>query len=453
MFIKQALVCALTILSISAQAAATDDQVSKLGKELTPFGAERAGNADGTIPKWEGGITTPPAGYGKTGDHHVDPFAEDEPLFTISRENVEKYKDKLTPGQVALINSYPATYKIPVYPTRRSGSAPDWVYENTIKNAKTAALVEGGNGFENAFGGIPFPIPKNGLEAIWNHIARYRGTYVDRTAVGALVQENGLYALSKYKQEVKFKYYEKGSSYEAINNILNYFWSTSLSPARFAGESSIAHETLNQVKEPRKAWSYSPGQRRVRRAPILAYDTPASGSDGIQTIDSIDMFNGSPDRYEWKLVGKKEMFIPYNNYSLTDQGVKYEDLLKQGHINSDYTRFELHRVWVVEATLKPTARHVYGKRVFFLDEDSWQALEVDHYDSRGELWTISLAYAKNFYDLPAVIAGIEAYYDIQSRRYYVANLDSEEKNTAQFDTSIPKDSYFEPANLRRKGVR
>ncbi|HHH9283207.1 TPA: DUF1329 domain-containing protein [Pseudomonas aeruginosa] len=453
MFIRQALVCALTALSISAQAAATDDQVSKLGKELTPLGAERAGNADGTIPSWDGGITAAPAGYGKTGDHHIDPYASDKPLFTITRENVEQYKDKLSAGQLGLINSYPATYKIPVYPSRRSGSAPDWVYENTIKNAKAAKLVEEGNGFKDAFAGIPFPIPQNGLEAIWNHIARYRGTYVNRNAVGALVQANGNYALTKYKQEAKFKYYDRASSYDQLNNILFYFWSTSLAPARFAGEASIAHETLNQVKEPRKAWSYSPGQRRVRRAPALAYDTPTSGSDGIQTIDSIDMYNGSPDRYEWKLVGKKEMFIPYNSYSLTAAGVKYDYVLKQGHISSDLTRFELHRVWVVEATLKSSARHIYGKRVFFLDEDSWQAVEIDQYDTRGELWTVSVAYTKNFYDLPAVWAGIEAYYDIQSRRYFIANLDSEEKSTAQFDVSIPEDSYFEPANLRRKGVR
>jgi hypothetical protein len=453
MFIRQALVCALTALSISAQAAATDDQVSKLGKELTPFGAERAGNAAGTIPSWEGGIKTPPAGYGKTGDHHIDPYAADKPLFTITHENVEQYKDKLSAGQLALINSYPATYKIPVYPTRRSGSAPDWVYENTIKNAKKAKLVEEGNGFKDAFAGIPFPIPQNGLEAIWNHVARYRGTYVNRNAGGALVQANGNYALTKYRQEAKFKYYDKTSSYDQLDNILFYFWSTNLAPARLAGESSIAHETLNQVNEPRKAWSYSPGQRRVRRAPALAYDTPSSGSDGIQTIDSIDMYNGSPDRYEWKLVGKKEMFIPYNSYSLTAAGVKYDDVLKQGHISSDLTRFELHRVWVIEATLKPSARHIYGKRVFFLDEDSWQAVEIDQYDTRGEMWTVSVAYTKNFYDLPAVWAGIEAYYDIQSRRYFVANLDSEEKSTAQFDVSIPPDSYFESANLRRKGVR
>lgn len=456
MFAKKAVIFALAAFSfvaLNAHAAVSSSEAAKLGATLTPFGAEKAGNADGTIPQWDGGITVPPASYKGSGQHHINPFPDDKPLFVIDKSNMEKYKDKLTSGQIALINNYPTSYRIPVYPSRRSASAPDWVYKNTIANASTAKLTASGDGFEDAYAGIPFPMPHDGLEAIWNHIARYRGEYIVRNAAGALVQKNGDYAISTSKQEAKFKYYDRQASFKEMKNIMFFFSSETISPARFAGDASIVHETLNQIIEPRKAWAYSTGQRRVRRAPTLSYDTPISASAGIQTVDSVDMYNGSPDRYDWKLVGKKEIYIPYNNYDLTASGVEYDVLLQPGHINPSLTRFELHRVWVVEATLKQGNRHIYGKRTVYLDEDSWQAVEIDNYDSRGELWNIAVAYTKNFYDLPAVWSGIEAYYDIQSRRYFVANLDSEEAETANFSKPVPEDGYFEPSRLRRNGVR
>ncbi|PTQ74344.1 DUF1329 domain-containing protein [Pseudomonas sp. GV071] len=456
MLTKQAVLCTLAafgFVALSAHAAVPSSEIAKLGTTLTPLGGEKAGNAAGTIPPWEGGITSAPEGYKGSGQHHIDPFPNDKPLFVIDKSNVQQYKANLTVGQIAMINSYPTTFKIPVYTSRRTGSAPDWVYRNTAANAATAKLVESGNGFEDAYAGIPFPIPQNGLEAVWNHIARYRGEYIVRTSSGALVQKNGSYALLKTKQEVKFKFYDRKSAYKDLNNIMFFFSTETVSPARFAGEAAIVHETLNQMTEPRKAWGYTPGQRRVRRAPTLSYDTATSGSDGIETVDSVDMYNGSPDRYDWKLLGKKEIYVPYNNYALTAQGVRYDDLLKPGHINPDLTRYELHRVWVVEATLKPTNRHIYGKRTLYLDEDSWQAVEIDNYDGKGELWNIAVAYTKNFYDLPAVWSGIEAYYDIQSRRYYVTNLDSEEVETANISKPVPEDGYFDASSLRRKGVR
>ena len=223
------------------------------------------------------------------------------------------------------------------------------------------------------------------------------------------------------------------------------------SPARMAGGATLVHETLDQVAEPRQAWQYSSGQRRVRRAPNLAYDSPIDESDALRTADDTDMYNGSPNRYDWTLVGKKEVYIPYNNYRLTAKGVQYKDILKPGHLDPTLTRWELHRVWVVEANLKKDARHIYSKRVFFLDEDSWQAAEVDQYDGRGDLWRVSLAYLKNYYDLPTTWSALDVYHDLQSGRYHVQNLDSEEETTLQFNLPIPADGEFTPAALRRGG--
>lgn len=360
----------LALASALACAAVSPEQAAHLRSDLTPLGAEKAASADGKIPAWNGGLTQLPAGY-KSGDHHIDPFAADKPLFVITKANLEQYKANLSPGELALFANYPDSFQMPVYPTRRSASSPQWVYDNTFKNATSAKLVEGGNGFVDAFGGIPFPIPQNGVEALWNHIARYRGTYIVRRASEASVQRNGAYSLVTTQQEALFKYYRQGGSFADLGNQMFYFLSFTKSPARLAGDAALVHETLDQVKEPRQAWGYSAGQRRVRRAPNLAYDTPIASADGLRTADDTDLFNGAPDRYDWTLVGKKEIYIPYNNYRITSPEVKYKDLLTPFHVNPAYTRYELHRVWVVEGKLKPGARHIYSKRVLFLDEDSW----------------------------------------------------------------------------------
>ncbi|AEF21803.1 DUF1329 domain-containing protein [Pseudomonas fulva] len=444
---------ALVLLAGNSMAAVSPQDAAKLGTSLTPLGAEKAGNAAGTIPAWTGGITQAPAGYKGSGTHHIDPFAADKPLFTITKANLAQYRDQLTPGQVALFETYPDSFQMPVYPSRRSGSAPQWVYANTAENAVSAKLLDGGNGFADAYGGIPFPIPQNGVEALWNHIARYRGTYVVRRASEVAVQRNGSFSLVTSQQEALFKFYDPKGSYANLNNILFYYLSFTRSPARLAGGAVLVHETLDQVKEPRQAWGYNAGQRRVRRAPNLAYDTPISTADGLRTADDTDMFNGAPDRYDWKLLGKREIYIPYNSYKLTSPEVKYKDLLQVGHLNPAYTRYELHRVWVVEGTLKPGQRHIYSKRTLYLDEDSWQAAVVDQYDGRGELWRVSMAYLKNYYELPTTWSALDVFHDLQARRYHVQNLDNEEANTIDFSQPMAEDSYFTPAALRRRGTR
>ncbi|MBM7059606.1 DUF1329 domain-containing protein [Pseudomonas sp. UL073] len=446
------LTVALTLTCGHALAAVSAQEAARLQSELTPLGGERAGNAAGSIPAWSGGITQPPAGY-RPGLHHVDPFAADQPLFTITKANLEQYKANLTPGQIALFNNYPDSYQMPVYPSRRSASAPQWVYDNTAKNAVSAKLVEGGNGFADAYGGIPFPIPQSGVEAVWNHIARYRGTFIVRRAAEAAVQRNGDYSLVVAQQEALFKFYRQGGSAAELGNVLFYFMNLTRSPARLAGGAALVHETLDQVQQPRQAWAYNAGQRRVRRAPSLAYDTPIASSDGLRTADDTDMYNGAPDRYDWKLLGKREVYIPYNSYKLSSGELTYKQLLTPNHLNPAFTRYELHRVWVVEGTLKASARHIYSKRTLFLDEDSWGAAEVDQYDGRGELWRVSLAYLKNYYELPTTWTSLDVFHDLQARRYDVMNLDNEEATSIDFAQPLPDNDYFSPSALRRRGTR
>lgn len=440
------------VLSCSVAAKITPDQAARLGNDLTPLGGEKAANADGSIPAWNGGITSAPAGY-TPGMHHPNPFASDKVLFTIDKSNIDQYKALLSPGQVKLFELYPDSFKMNVYQTRRTASYPQYVYDATKKIATEAELIAGGNGIVNAAIGIPFPIPKDGLEAIWNHLLRYRGIAASRNGGQAAPTSAGAYTIIGFDEQIMFKYSEPNATAEALTaeNILFRFKQGVTSPARLAGTALLVHETMDQVKTPRQAWTYNTGQRRVRRAPNVAYDAPGTASDGLRTTDDFDMFNGSPDRYNWELKGKQEMFIAYNDYKLHSNDVKYADLLMAGHINPDYVRWEKHRVWVVEATLKDGTRHVYGKRVFYIDEDSWQIHVADLYDNRNELYRVAVAHGVNYYEVPTHWSTLEVYHDLNSRRYIAIGLDNEDK---MYDFSVQlSDADFTPAALRREGTR
>ena len=442
---------ALAILTAEpAQAAVSESEAARLGKDLTPMGAIMAGNADGSIPAWDGGITSPPAGF-TPGDHHADPFAADEPLYTITAQNKDQYKDQLTAGHLALLETYPDSYKLKVYPTHRSAAQPQRIYDATKVNATRARLVADGNGVEDAIIGVPFPIPADGHEVIWNHLLRYRGETVGRWIAQAVPTRSGKYTLVKFEDEFDVLYAKPEAKFENLNNVIIHFKQKVIAPARLAGFILLAHETLNQVAQPRSAWTYNTGQRRVRRAPNVAYDNPGTASDGMRTSDQFDMFNGAPDRYNWKLVGRKEMIVPYNAYKLHSDQVKYKDILTPKHINQDLARYELHRVWVVDATLKEGTSHIYPRRTFYIDEDSWQILAVDQYDRRGNLWRVSEGFPINYFDVPTLWSTLEVHTDLQAGRYLAIGLDNESR---MYDFNLKRNNKdFTPASLRRQGLR
>ncbi len=444
-------VLALSMLATSVMAAVSADEAAKLGTSLTPVGAEKAGNADGSIPEWTGGL---PKNAGTADDRGFlsDPFPSEQPLFTITAQNVDQYKDKLTPGQQAMFKRYPDSFKMPVYTTHRSASLPQNVLDDTKYNATHTKLVEGGNGLEDFKTANPFPMPQNGLEAIWNQITRYRGGSVRRLVTQATPQANGSYSLVYFQDEFTFPTnltdYDPGKA----GNILFYFKQRVTAPARLAGNVLLVHETLNQVKEPRLAWLYNAGQRRVRRAPQVSYDGPGTAADGLRTSDNFDMYNGAPDRYDWKLNGKKEIYIPYNSYRMDSPKAKYADIIKAGHLNPDFTRYELHRVWHVTGTLKAGERHIYAKRDVFIDEDTWQAAVIDHYDGRGSLWRVAEAHSQYYYDKQVPWYTAETLYDIISGRYLTLGLKNEEKQSYDFNYKASTSDYT-PAALRQAGVR
>ncbi|WP_334118390.1 DUF1329 domain-containing protein [Limnobacter sp.] len=435
----------------TAQAAVSAQEAAKLGTTLTEFGAEKAGNAAGTIPAYTGGLTKAPAGY-KTGQHLVDPFANEKPLFTITGANADQYKANLSPGQLEMLKKYP-TFKMNVYPTHRSTAYPKKVLDAAKKNGANAKTENGGNsvvGFEQA---IPFPIPQNGVEVIWNHLTRYRGGAAKRDFVQVPVERDGSYIINRIEDTLVFprnlpNFYKAGED----ENINFYFYQILKSPVSVSGNVLLVHDTLDQVKEGRRAWAYNAGQRRVRRAPQVAYDSPGTAADGLRTTDNYDLYNGAPDRYEWKLKGKKEMYIPYNSYKLASNKLTYKEIHQPLHMNPEVLRYELHRVWEVEATLKSDARHIYAKRVFFIDEDNWQASVIDHYDGKNALWRVAEAHNLQYYNEMVPFYACEALYDLQAGRYLTIGLTNEAAQPFVFDFT-PDRANYTPAGLRRLGVQ
>lgn len=428
-------------------AAITAEEAKKLGTTLTVVGAEKAGNKDGTIPEYTGGLTTAPAGFVKGSTARPDPFASEKPLFSVDAKNMAQYADKLTEGTKALMKAN-ADFRIEVYKTHRTAAYPKFVLDNTLKYSTKATLDENLDP-HGARAGIPFPIPKTGAEAMVNFFARFNGHLISFPKYSAYnVDSAGKLVLSTqgtFMQESV--YYDESKTDSPILSRLKAVYS---GPARRAGEQVMTQEMLVYGDKGRRAWQYLPGQRRVRLAPDLAYDTPHVSTSGMSTWDDINLYNGKMDRYDWKLVGKKEMYVPYNTYRFT-YATKPEEVFGPKFINPSAMRWELHRMWVVEATLKEGKRHIYSKRTFYIDEDSWALLASDQYDGRGQLWRPGFAYLTQSYDVPSPTTITAGHYDLIAGTYYI-NLWPGAGGVMVSDTRLPE-SEWTPDALAGSGVR
>ncbi len=439
--------------SVSSAFAGVPGQVAaRLGQDLTPVGAERAGNADGTIPEWTGGLQTPPPGYAP-GMHHIDPFPEDQVLFTINAQNQDQYEDQLTGVSRAMLRQWPASYEMNVYPSRRTCATPSWVYDSVRNNAVVGELAPDGNGVLHAIHGQPFPIPSNGLELIWDHMLNYLPHKITRQFASAIPTRGGDFVPYIAQDDAIINWTDpNATSAEDLNNVSALYILNTLAPSRVAGNVILVHESLNMANGSRQAWSYSPGTRRVRRAPDIAYDNPGTNSDGLGTADSFGGYNGAPDRYDWRVVEKREAYIPYNNYRLGSPDLEYDEIVQMPHVNPDLVRHELHRVWVLEASLRPNTRHVYARRVFYIDEDSTGIVQAEIYDSRGELWRLQEGYPTVAYEVPACVGVAGVSYDLNNGRYIIGGLLNQEGPINFFAEELDATRYT-PAAIRQLGTR
>ena len=430
----------------SAQAALTAEQVARLERELTPVGAERAGNAAGTIPAWTGGLpraaVDPARGY-------VDPYAQDQPLFIIDAKNAQEHAARLSDGHRALLQRHPESCRMLVYPTRRSAAWPDQVLAEVKKQAPLAR-TDGFRLLDVGASAVPFPITTDALQMMWNHVLRWRGGSVRREAAWFPVAASGRYFTVRFIDALAFD--QQGYMLQSRPNRLFNFLGIYLSPPTIEGQLTLLWEPIDPVAESRATWSYQTVTRRVQRVPSLAYDDLDPRTQGMRTSDQYDGWNGSPDRYDWKLLGKREMYIAYNSYKLSDKQLRYADILQPGHVKPELLRYELHRVWVIEATLRAGEHHRYPRRIFYLDEDTWQVSMEEAYDSSGALWRFGDHPAMQFYDVMVPWYRATIHYDLKANAYLASFLDNESRFVWQWGWKGEINDFL-PGNLRRLGTR
>jgi Protein of unknown function (DUF1329) len=433
------------------QAQVTPEEAAKLKTTLTPVGAEKAGNKEGTIPPWTGGLTKP-SGY-TNGGRLPDPFAGDKPIFTITAKNMDQYADKLSDGTKALLKKYPDTFHLDVYETKRTFANPESVYENTIKNATRVkeGLSDTGPFPIGAIGGYPFPIPKNGAQVMWNGLERYQGITFEQQSHMYLVDAQGkAVMLGDTRGLYGYPMYYPGMTAEKMGKVFSYVGSYNIGPAIRAGDATMGHMGFDTAST--EAWVYLTGQRRTRKLPTPCCDTPAPQVGGVIGWDDFQVFSNSHlERFDWILKGKKELYIPYNS-NMAWQPTKDSERLMPHHLNPKYVRWELHRVWIVETKLKPGFRHQAARSVYYVDEDSWTPVLGDRWDASGHLWRtnyglpmadpdhrILMLFDSGTYDL---ISGVWApLYLMNEIKYHVRML------------PIQADSVWAPASLAASGIR
>jgi hypothetical protein len=436
-------------LWMHAAIAATPEEAARLKTTLTPFGGERAGSANGQIPAWEGGYTTVPPGY-KSGDPRPDPFAQEKPVLSITAVDVDKYADNLSEGDKALFKKY-HDFRMDVYPTHRTAAAPQWYYDNTLANSTRAKLTKDGSALEGAYGGVPFPIPANGRQAIWNHLLRWQGEGVSYEFSGYVTSSDGKRVLAN--QSFSFEAFPYAFHDGNLGNFNGDFFLNFVSqtePAYKAGEIILFRDPVD-FTQGRQAWQYLTGQRRVRKAPTIGYDTPNTVMSGQNNFDEVFGFLGSPDRYEWKIAGKRELYVPYNENRVLlarpdrSQGTYF--------MNPDVMRWELHRVWVIDATLAKGKRHVMPKRRFYLDEDTWAVLEAEGWDAKGELWKHTFTLPIIVPELPGVVVLPYGIYNLQTGSWITDVLFEQKPGAVYKVTERKPDGFFTPDSLATQGVR
>lgn len=446
-----------TTLALTAVVALCSPAMAADGGERLPWGAVKAGNADGSIPEWTGGLptSTAPAGFKKDSGFWADPYAADKPLYSVTGKNVEQYAAKLNEATKEMLKRYP-TYRIDVYPSRRPVNYSAWFIENAQKNAAgRCKTIEGGEALAGCFGGTPFPVPKTGHEAMWNLILANKGSsswtygqgwYVDGAGNKAMTGEVNNRNHNDYfnRSLTSEKFYGDGGQYFMNNNIYT-------APARNVGEGNLQRKFINPVANPDKTWNYTPGQRRVRLSPDASYDFPVATSGGAMMYDEIYVFSGRMDRYDFKYLGTREMLIPYNSYQYNL--AKPEVLMTKGHPNPDVMRWELHRVHVVEATLKPGARHVVSKRRFYFDEDLPNAGVVDGWDASGKLSRGILSAVSWGYDKQAIVAGGTMYFDLGTGAWYNSSVLGGYKGIFMEIDEVNTAAFYSPEGLARRTQR
>ncbi|MGB0747645.1 MAG: DUF1329 domain-containing protein [Magnetospiraceae bacterium] len=446
--ISRSIVAAALVLTPGlAGAGVSGDEAAKLKSDLTPLGGEKAGNADGSIPAWDGGFKGSPSGP-SIGDLPAQIFAGEKPLEKVTAANMGEYEALLSDGTKAMLKKFPDTFYLNVYPTHRTGMAPQGVYDATFVNATNCQTTDGGLSLKGCAGGVPFPIPQTGFEAMWNYLLRVESPAQRYTFKNIVGNADGSHTLAT-RNEIYTQYpnYYPGQTPADWSGEYWLFRFNTLEPPFKAGESLVVRDSIDP-DTPRKAWQYLVGQRRVRRAPTVAFDTPDFVASGANYFDEVQGLMGALTRYDWKIVGKREMLVPYNSNNFLS--VSNEESLAEYHLNPDHMRWERHRVWEIEANVASGQRHAVPKRRYYLDEDTWLITLMDGYDSEGTLWRTTQTLPYVVPKIPSVMVKTAIVFNLQANTMSVIQAMNEET----FAVIDPKsESYFTGDAVAAEGVR
>lgn len=447
----------LALAAPLASGKVSEEEAARLGTQLTPTGAEVAGNADGSIPAWSGKIIGVPPGLEFAGPATVypDPYAREKPLFSITAQNVEQYGARLSAGQKALFQTYPKTFRMDVYPTHRDFGVTKDAAQRARHNATHTELYNGDDGVNGYTGGLPFPIPTMGAHPIWNSRLSTPSHNMEGLTDDVVVYPDGNRSLRRGVTYMKVLFSNPdipiGADFKSLSKYSAYIWFAVEEPVRDKGSITLIHEPLDYTETPRSVWRYLPGSRRIRQAPNVGYDTP-DGPGGFLTIDDTLGFNGAMDRFEWTLVGRQEMYVPFHSYRFDDPALTQDQLLTAGHANPDYMRYELRRVWVVEATLREGFRHIYGKRRFYVEEDGWHIAITENYDNRGELWKTVMINSLYLFDQKGYDIRSQMFHDLRAGVYNTTRMTNWTRPW-NFSAPDPGEGFFTVDNLRKSGKR
>jgi hypothetical protein len=454
-----AVLMAPALAEVSSTFAATGPDPSRLNNDLTPLGGERAGNASGTIPAWTGGMNVLPPDYPQSGLPQPI-FSDEKPVFTVTQANMGQYSAMLSQGQQLLLQRYGAAgFKIEVYPCHRTACAPQYVYDNTAKNVTRAQALPAGitQGISGAFGGVPFPILSDdpataGAQAIWNHELRWLGPYSTVGELAYVVGNNQKVMTSAFTQYLYTEYYDPDVTPDNFSKVYGRYYIEYAAPANIAGGKFLTWYSVDPNHVTNQTYEYLVGEGRVRELPEAEYDTPATQFADTYNYDESFLFLGALDRYDWKLVGKKEMIVPYNNNAVLL--ATPDDLLGNQFANPELFRHEIHRVWVVEATLAPGKRMSDPFRRFYVDEDTWQILLSDVYDHQGNYWRFGAIILEVDPRLPGTTARSNLIYNLQEQEYTFAGVlynSIPEIAGGMKLTPIPR-SLFDPESMASSGA-
>ena len=450
----------LSLLSTTAVARMSAEDVARLGKDLNPMGGIKAGSEDGLLPEWTGNVVGLPEGmnWDGPGTPYPDPWPDEKTVFVITKDNMEQYRARLSPGQIAMFETYPDTFRMPVFPGHREFAYDDRYYAKVGYNAEHGELISDNESIKGYIGAAAFPVPSNGPEVVW--LTRTTGAYLTRDGEYSdiAVFPNGTQSTRRSKFVQESPYADRNNpltpeyEYPNLGKYGGYIMTYVTEPTRDKGLITSIFEPYDFSEYAREVWRYLPGSRRVRRAPTVGFDTP-DGPGGLKTVDEVRGFNGSMERFDWQLIGRQEMFIPYHNYKFDDPNVSYKELLTKFHANPDYMRYELKRVWVAEGTLREGERHIYGKRRIYVDEDTGLTAITENYDGRGELWKVVLFNNIYEYNGDAYVRRVQMYHDLRAGAYIAERLINDSSPMLYDVTPLKGPTHFSPTNVRKLGKR